>query len=102
MNKSVKLKNGVYLDYQSVYKPFDYIQTGSDLDTYITAGYYLGNQTQNISNSPDGGSTIDGLLVVDRVKSDLLFATQTFYGSNGYIYKRIYWFGAYWTGWSKL
>lgn len=99
MSKSIKLKNDVYIDYQSIYKNFDYIQTGSDFDNYTTTGYYLGNQTQNVSNAPDGGSTIDGLLVVDRVVSPFVFVIQNFYGSNGTKYSRIYWYGVYWTGW---
>lgn len=79
-----------------------FINHGDNLDNFQDTGYYLGNQTNNISNSPDGNTTIDGLLVVERVGSDLMFATQTFYYSNGYIYKRMSWFGAYWTSWSKI
>ena len=79
-----------------------YINHGDDLDNFQDTGYYLGNQTNNISNSPDGNTTIDGLLVVERVGSDLFFAIQTFYYSNGFIYKRMSWFGAYWTSWKKI
>ena len=98
MSKSVRLKNNIYLDYQSIYKTFDYVQNNSDLDTYTTTGYYLGNQTTGVSNSPVG-STLDGLLVVESVICPFVFSIQTYYGSNGTKYSRIYWFGVYWTGW---